>query len=149
MNAVAEEGLLSPEMEKAGVLGHDDASKRRPGDVTIPSWSAGKGLAIDVAVICPTNKSNLKVPHPANYYAEVVKHRKYDIGFSGSGYNFVALVIECSGGYGDEAEGLLSQLFRFAAKVDGSRYCDYASKAWARVACNVQQSVAQQILDRS
>ena len=34
----AEEGLLSPALEKAGILGHVDAS-RRPGDVTIENWS--------------------------------------------------------------------------------------------------------------
>jgi hypothetical protein len=44
----AREGHLSPVMEKKGILG--DAPGRRPGDVSIPLWSEGKGLAIDVAV---------------------------------------------------------------------------------------------------
>ena len=51
---LADQGLLSPEIEKK-VLGPTDSSKRRPGDVTIPLWSGGKGLAIDVAVTCPAS----------------------------------------------------------------------------------------------
>src|SRR6185437_957731 len=37
--------MLSPIAEKKGILG--PTSGRRPGDVTIPVWSEGKGLAID------------------------------------------------------------------------------------------------------
>ena len=49
---LADQGLLSPEIEKK-VLGETDSSKRRPGDVTIPIWTGDKGLTIDVAVTCP------------------------------------------------------------------------------------------------
>ena len=49
--AVAEEGGLNPILEKKDILGHTDKSQRRPADVAIPTWSMGKGLAIDVAVI--------------------------------------------------------------------------------------------------
>ena len=44
-------------MEKKGILG--PTSGRRPGDVTIPIWKNGKGLAIDVADQLPesTNSS--------------------------------------------------------------------------------------------
>jgi len=43
----AEEGLLSPVLEKRFLLG--EASGRRPGDVTIPCWKNSKGLAVDAA----------------------------------------------------------------------------------------------------
>jgi len=43
----AEEGLLSPVLEKKGILG--PTTGRRPGDVTIPCWRNSKGLAVDVA----------------------------------------------------------------------------------------------------
>ena len=42
---------LNPEMEKLGLLGPGDESRRRPGDVSL-LWQYNKGLAIDVAVIC-------------------------------------------------------------------------------------------------
>ena len=40
---LAEAGLLNPVLEKAGILGHTEQSKRRPAAL----WSSGKGLAID------------------------------------------------------------------------------------------------------
>ena len=48
MDKLATEGMLSPVMEKRGILG--PTSGRRPGDVTIENWSEGFGLAVDVAV---------------------------------------------------------------------------------------------------
>ena len=47
---LADTGLLSPELEKLGILGPTDKSRRRPGDVS-KNWSLRCGLAIDVAVI--------------------------------------------------------------------------------------------------
>src|SRR6185437_11906201 len=50
---LADTGLLAPELEKQGILGETDKTRRRPGDVSIRNWSFRRGLAIDVAVICP------------------------------------------------------------------------------------------------
>ena len=47
----AKDGLLSPVLEKKGILGSTPG--RRPGDVTIPLWTEGKGLALDIAVTSP------------------------------------------------------------------------------------------------
>ena len=49
---IANQGMLSPVLEKQGILG--SAPGRRPGDVTVQNWCDGKGLAIDVAVLGPT-----------------------------------------------------------------------------------------------
>ena len=40
------------------------------------------------------------------------------------------------------------QLFRFAAKREGVQLSVYCGRAWARLACNLQSSVAQAILNR-
>ena len=48
VDRIAQEGMLSPIMEKKHILG--DVDGRRPGDVSLPLWRANKGLAIDVAV---------------------------------------------------------------------------------------------------
>ena len=53
-----------------------------------------------------------------------------------------------SGGYSMEAVSFFRQLFRFAARQQNTKLCVYAGRAWARVACNVQTSVAQAILHR-
>ena len=55
----ADVGLLSPELEKMGILGPTDRSRRRPGDVSFKSSAPNRGLAIDVAVICPLAASHL------------------------------------------------------------------------------------------
>ena len=48
---IANQGMLSPVLEKQVILG--SAPGRRPRDVTIQNWCDGKGLAIDVAVTSP------------------------------------------------------------------------------------------------
>ena len=127
-------------LEKKGILG--EPSGRRPGDVTIPLWCEGKGLAIDVAVTCPFSASNMARDNPAEYYAEKLKHRKYDAGFVGINFDF-------SGGLNREGRETLSQLFRFAARFSGSPFSVFAGRAWARLSCTLQAAVAQSVLNRS
>ena len=79
LDRIAHEGMLSPVMEKARLLGH--VYGRRPGDVTIPVWRANKGLAIDVAVTSPLASSNLHLKNPCEDYAAHHKHEKYDDDF--------------------------------------------------------------------
>src|SRR4051794_27881928 len=43
---LADTGLLSPDLEKLGILGVTDTSLRRPGNVSIKNWSLRRGLAI-------------------------------------------------------------------------------------------------------
>ena len=47
-----------------------------------------------------------------------------------------------------EGEELLRQLFRFAAKRLGREFTSYCGRAWARFSCNLQRSVALEILTR-
>src|SRR5947209_1732724 len=44
VHRIAEEGLLSPVLEKRFILG--ETSGRRPGNVAIPCWKNSKGLAV-------------------------------------------------------------------------------------------------------
>jgi hypothetical protein len=145
---IADVGRLSPELEKLGILGPTDENKRRPGDVSIPLWSCNKGLAIDVAVVCPVAASHLNQEEPCEWYAAHQKHRLYDRGFVGSRYDFAALVFESSGAVNSEGESVLKQLIRFAAKREKAGNSSYAGRAWARVSCCIQISVAQSILNR-
>jgi hypothetical protein len=97
----ADVGLLSPEMEKLGT----DRSRRRPGDISFKSWAPNRGLAIDVAVICPVAASHVSEDEPCEVYAVRQKYDRYEDGFKGSDYDFVAV----------NADGLqvLKQIFRF------------------------------------
>jgi hypothetical protein len=76
------------------------------------------------------------------------KHAYYDADFKGTQFNFAALVFESTGGMNEEGLALLRQLFRFAAKREGVQLSVYCGRAWARLACNLQSSVAQAILNR-
>ena len=60
----ADTGLLAPDLEMLGILGVTDKTRRRPGDVSIKSWSFRRGLAIDVAVIHPLAASHLEKAEP-------------------------------------------------------------------------------------
>ena len=68
---LAEVGLLNPVLEKAGILGHTEQSKRRPADVAIPLWSR--------AVVCPLALSHMSQEQPCESYASQRKHNYYDL----------------------------------------------------------------------
>jgi len=146
VNSIASDGLLSPILEKKGILG--PTSGRRPGDVTIPNWEQGNGLAIDVAVTSPLQKSSVRLVSPCEEYAANQKHRKYDLSFEGTDYSFCAMVFETLGAVNHEGEEVLQQLFRFAAKRLGREFSSFCGRSWARVSCSLQRSVAQAILNR-
>ena len=144
----ADAGLLSPELEKMGILGPTDRSRRRPGDVSFKSWAPNRGLAIDVAVICPLAASHINEEEPCKEYGLRHKHARYDESFKGSDYDFVALVFETSGAVNDEGLRVLKQILRCASKRSGMGHSSYSSRAWARISCCLQISVAQMILNR-
>ena len=145
---LADMGLLNPQMEKLGLLGPTDSSKRRPGDVSFPLWRYGRGLAIDVAVICPLAASHVREEDPCELYAERQKHSRYDAGFVGSRYDFAAMVFETSGAVNSEGADIIRQLIRFASKRECVGNSSFAGRAWARIACCIQTSVSQAILNR-
>jgi hypothetical protein len=146
VDKICTEGNLAPVMEKKGILG--DTPGRRPGDVTVPLWANGKGLAIDVAVTCPFASHNISMESPCENYADKKKHRKYDASFAGSNYDFAAMVFETTGGLNDQGLQVLRQLFRFAARQENLQLSVYCGRAWARLSCNLQSSVSQAILNR-
>ena len=147
VSKMADEGLLSPVLEKRGILGDTKRPGRRPGDVTFPCWQNSKGLAVDVCVTSPFNTKNLSSKTPADDYG-LRKHGKYDEGFSGTNFSFCALALETTGGVSEEGLSFLRQLWRFAARQQNTKLCVYAARAWARLSCNLQTSVAQAILHR-
>ena len=124
---LADQGLLSPEIEKK-VLGPTDISKRRPGDVAIPLWSGGKGLAIDVAVTCPVAAHNISIEAPCEHYALHQKYAKYGAAFKGSSFLFAAMVFESSGVNEDGISVLAAHPIRLEEGAGGA-----FSFRWPRV----------------
>ena len=97
---IANDGMLSPVLEKKGILGN--TTGRRPGDVTFARWTEGKGLAIDVAVMSPLASTYLRMKEPCEWYAATQKHGKYDESFIGTDHIFCAMVFETLGGVNAE-----------------------------------------------
>ena len=128
--------MLSPVLEKKGI--------RRPGDVTFARWADGKGLAIDVAVMSPLAATYQRLNGMLPLRSTVNMMRvllKLNI-FS------CAMVFETLGEVNVEGEEVLRMIFRFAAKRLGREFTSYCGRAWARLSCNLQRSVAQSILAR-
>ena len=142
-------GMLNPLLEKKDVLGDTDPTKRRPADVLIPIWRYGRGLAIDVAVICPVAPSHLDEKVPCESYGLFNKHDYYDESFMKSQCDFLPMIFESSGGVNAEGEEVLKQLVRFASKRSHVCHSVYAGRAWARLQCVLQTAVAQMILNRT
>jgi hypothetical protein len=92
---------------------------------------------------------NIKLREPCEAYGLWRKHAKYDKGFEGANFIFGALVMETTGAVNTEGTQILKQIFRFAAKRSGCHTSTYAGRAWARLSCNLQTSVAQAILNRA
>jgi len=145
---ISQAGLLSPELEKLGILGPTDKTKRRPGDVSFKCWAPNRGLAIDVAVISPFATSHLKEQEPCEAYANGHKHARYDEGFKDSNYDFVPMVFETTGAVNAEGLVILKQIFRCASKRSGYGHAKYCSRVWARLSSCRQFSVGQMILNR-
>ena len=57
-------------------------------------------------------------------------------------------VWETLGTVNSEDEEVLRQIFRFAAKQLGCEFSSFCGRAWARISCSLQTSVAQEILNR-
>ena len=60
-----------------------------------------------------------------------------------SEYEFCAMVFESLGAINSEGEEVLRQLFRFAANRLGREFSSFCGRAWARVSCTLQRSVAR------
>src|SRR2546423_14527450 len=88
--------VSAPELEKLGILGVTDKTRRRPGDVAIKSWSFRRGLAFDVAVICPLAASHLGKAEPCESYSQHQKIDRYADAFVHSDYDFAPVIFETS-----------------------------------------------------
>ena len=120
--------------------------------MTIPLWSQGRGLAIDVAVTCPFNRKAVRSSSPCEDYAAQQKHGKYDASFRGKNYLFAAVVFETTGAINEEGARVLSQLARFAAKRQGREFSSFAvvlgsgSRATFRGPCLRRSSIVSRVL---
>ena len=72
----------------------------------------------------------------------------HDEGFQSSHYDFVPMVFETGGAMNDEGLQVLRQILRCASKQSRMGHSSFCARAWARLSCCVQISVAKMILNR-
>lgn len=130
--------MLSPALEKEGILGH--TTGRRLGDVTVERWAEGQGLVIDVAVTSPLAATYERMEEPCEWYAATQKHGKYDASFEGTGYFFGVMVSETWGANNSEGEEIFKHccVVLRPKKRLGCEFTSYCGRVWARVSCNLQ-----------
>ena len=96
----------------------------------------------------PVVPSHLHSLEPCESYALHQKVERYAPAFEKSDYDFAPVVFETSGAVNKEGETVSKQIVRFASKREGVTHTVFAARAWARLSCCVQYSVARQILNR-
>jgi hypothetical protein len=143
---LATTACLAPILEKSGILG--DAPGRRPGDVFIPNWN-NSSLAIDIAITCPLKDKYKNHPHPAECYAQEVKHADYDKGFMNTNIVFCAAVVDSFGFWSEEGLSVITEIINRGAKrliTDPPRYI---ATAWQQLACTLQIHNSGMIISRT
>jgi hypothetical protein len=125
----ARASCLNPELEKSNILlparpDDDDASRRRPADVYIPTGWNGPAMALDLAVTAPTRQDIVveAARTPLAAATDYSAHKRTFLDTASqcqrSGLEFVPLVAESTGSWSVEAIGF----FRFLCKTR-SRWC--------------------------
>ena len=74
------------------------------------------------AVTSPLILSSVRLPEPCEEYATNQKHKKYDLSFEETQYEFCAMVFETLGAINEEGQDVLRCLFRYAAKRLGLEF---------------------------
>jgi len=81
-------------------------------------------------------------------YAIRHKHARYDESFQGSDYDFAAVVCGTSGAVNTEGARCDHTHFSLCLQAVWNGPSAFCGRTWARLACRIQTSVAQMILNR-
>ena len=105
---------LSPVLEAKGL---SEPSRRRPGDIFFPNWAHGSPAAVDVTLTCPLQPTQSTVSKRATeevgYACKLAEERKFAAWAElcqQSGFDFIPLALETSGGFGPSATSFLTVL---------------------------------------
>ena len=104
---------------------------------------------MDLAVTC-TIQDRYSNPDviPAEKYAQVEKHGKYDDKFEKTDVLFIAAFIDTFGGWTLEGMDLITEIARRGAKRLMVPSSEYMSLCWAKFSTCLQTDVARQIMSK-
>jgi hypothetical protein len=146
---VAAAAALSPAKESRFLLPGVD---RRPADIYIPSWAAGRDAALDVTVV--NSLQSALVAGAAATPGHALDHR-YGTKMTESaedcrreGIAFLPLVVETLGGWHKVAIGEVKKLAAALARHTGEDEGDSARRTWVKLAILLQKGNAALLSNR-
>ena len=119
---------------------------RRPADVLVPNWAAGKDAAMDVTVVTPLQDATLPeaatTPGHALHYAYGNKVRGAGEACRRQGIAFLPMVVESFGGWHEVAEREVRKLGAALARHTGQEEGEAIGHLWGRLGVLVQRGNA-------
>ena len=145
----AQEAGLAPSKEGRALLPGTD---RRPADVFIPHWSAGKDAALDVTVTHPLQDLTRAGAAATPGHAMTVAYQRKMQGAAElcrqQGIAFLPLVAESLGGWHPQAEAEIKKLGSALARHTGQDEGECISHLFSRCALLLQRGLAALLLNR-
>ena len=110
---MASQAALSPQLEKQYI---HPGTEMKPADLFIPTWSAGKPLALDISVVSLTQSHLSLYNHTeteklcAAHWREEQKNTKYLEAHHSQNILFIPMAVETFGGWGLESRPVFAIL---------------------------------------
>ena len=140
---------LSPVLEAKGL---SESSRRRPGDIFIPNWSHGSPAAVDVTLTCPLQSTFInRAAEEVGYACKLAEDRKLAASVKlcqQSGFEFIPLALETSGGFGTSATSFLTVLAEVCADNNLRDRAAEKLQLFQRINVTVHRSNAKMVLSR-
>jgi hypothetical protein len=141
---------LNPIIEAPNLL---DQSSQKPADIFIPNWSLGKGIAIDVRVTSPLQKSIVK--HAAKEAGKAAqmgfdnKMKKYRVeNKDNNSFHFLPLSVEAFGLWHPESSSFIHALADKLAQRQTISRNTARRQLYQRLSIALQSHTANAILHR-
>ena len=119
--SAARAAALAPRREVPSLI---PGTRSRPADIFLPNWSGGCPAALDVTVISPMQSLTLEraatTPGYALHIAEERKLAAHAEECRSAGVNFIPLVLESLGGWGQDLTDVVKAIGRLQAQRLGS-----------------------------
>jgi hypothetical protein len=136
-------------MEPVHLLG---TSGQRPADILIPNWAAGKGAAIDVAVVSPVADSMVvwAAQHGGSTgrKKEKSKIHQYAIDCRAQDLQFIPLVLESFGGFAPLGMAFLKTVAKRYAHYKDMTVAEATARIFQRISYVSQLALGNSIVHR-
>ena len=146
----AQTAALGPRKEMPSLI---PGSRSRPADIYLPLWTHGKPAAIDVSVISPLQKLTIARASTTQGHAITVGEDRKLAAHSAAcqevGVNFIPLITEAIGGWGEGASQVISSIGRLMGQRLGSDINDTTRHLFQRLAMSLWRGNAAMWLARS